>query len=119
DIIVSVGADFLGSWINDVELTKQYMAKRNYKTLKGGKMSRHIQFETGLSLTGSNADVRVAIKPSEEGPMLIALYNALTGATLPNSLQGNEQAMTAVKLVAKELNAAHGRAVVVAGSNDI
>jgi hypothetical protein len=30
-------------------------------------MSRHIQFESGMSLTGTNADVRIATKPSEEG----------------------------------------------------
>ncbi len=42
-------------------------------------MSRHIQFETGMSVTGTNADVRMAIKPSEEGPALLALYNAISG----------------------------------------
>ncbi len=41
------------------------------------KMSRHIQFETGMSLTGSNADERISIKPSEEGIILIHLYNEL------------------------------------------
>jgi len=119
DVIVSVAADFLSTWIDGVEYTAQYMKNRNYRSLKKGKMSRHIQFETGLSLTGTNADVRVAIKPSEEGALLVALYNELTGAGLPSDIKVNAKAETAIKLVAKELLKANGKALVVAGSNDI
>jgi hypothetical protein len=67
DIIVSFGADFLGTWISGEEFTRQYVSNRNNKSLESKKMSRHIQFESGMSLTGTNADVRIAIKPSEEG----------------------------------------------------
>ncbi|HWK98914.1 MAG TPA: TAT-variant-translocated molybdopterin oxidoreductase, partial [Parapedobacter sp.] len=119
DVIVSVGADFLGTWLNGEEHTQQYIANRDYKSLKRGKMSRHIQFEGGMSLTGTNADVRVAIKPSEEGPLLIALYNAVTGSSLPGALSTNPKAQTALKLVAQELLQASGRALVVSGSNDV
>jgi len=118
DVIVSVGADFLSTWLDSIEYTKQYMTNRNHTSLKNGKMSRHIQFESGLSLTGTNADVRIAIKPSEEGALLIALYNELTGSALPNSIKDNQKAVTAAKLVAKELNQANGRALVISGSND-
>src|SRR5690606_33150835 len=119
DVIVSVGADFLGTWLDSIEYTKQYMTNRNHTSLQSGKMSRHIQFESGLSLTGTNADVRVSIKPSEEEALLIALYNELTGSTLPNAIKDNQKAVTAAKLVAKELNQANGKALVVSGSNDI
>src|SRR5690606_41428931 len=53
--------------------------------------------------------VRVTIKPSEEGALLISLYNELTGASLPNGLSNNAKALTAVKLVAKELGQSNGR----------
>src|SRR5690606_20326970 len=119
DVIVSVAADFLGTWLSGEEHTQQYIGNRDYKSLQKGKMSRHIQFEGGMSLTGTNADVRVAIKPSEEGPLLIALYNAITGSSLPGALSTNQKAQTALKLVAQELQQARGRAVVVAGSNDV
>jgi len=119
DVIVSVGADFLGTWLNGEEHTQQYVSNRDYKSLQNGRMSRHIQFEGGMSLTGTNADVRVAIKPSEEGPLLIALYNAITGSTLSGALSTNNKAQTALKLVAQELKQAQGRAVVVSGSNDV
>ena len=119
DVVVSVAADFLGTWLNCEEHTQQYITNRDYKSLKKGKMSRHIQFEGGMSLTGTNADVRVAIKPSEEGPLLISLYNAITGNSLPGALSSNPKAQTALKLVAQELQQARGRAVVVSGSNDV
>ncbi|MFZ4862064.1 TAT-variant-translocated molybdopterin oxidoreductase [Sphingobacterium sp. Mn56C] len=117
-VVVSVAADFLGTWLAGEEHTQDYIKNRDYKSLKNGKMSRHIQFESGLSMTGSNADVRIAIKPSEEGAVLIALYNAITGQSVAGGTT-NAKAQTAIKLAAKELVNAKGSAIVVAGANDI
>ncbi|MEO6851359.1 MAG: TAT-variant-translocated molybdopterin oxidoreductase [Mucilaginibacter sp.] len=120
DIIVSFGADFLGTWISPVEFTNQYVQNRNNKSLESKKMSRHIQFETGMSLTGTNADVRILVKPSEEGIALVNLYNEISGTTLPGSKKlTNVNTDKAITLVAKELLAAKGKALVVAGSNDV
>ncbi|WP_276089525.1 TAT-variant-translocated molybdopterin oxidoreductase [Pedobacter sp. JY14-1] len=120
DLIVSFAADFLGTWISGEEFTAQYVSNRDMKSLKNGKMSRHFQFEAAMSLTGTNADTRVPIKLSEEGPALIALYNALTGAGLSGGTLGNNTvADKAIKLVAKELLQNKGRALVVCGSNDV
>jgi MoCo/4Fe-4S cofactor protein with predicted Tat translocation signal len=120
DVIVSFGADFLGAWVSPVEFIRQYVQNRNNKSLQAKKMSRHIQFETGMSVTGSNADARIPIKPSEEGPLLISLYNAVSGKSLAGgAATGNTAANNAVTLAAKELLAAKGKALVVAGSNDV
>lgn len=120
DLIVSFAADFLGTWISGEEFTAQYTANRDYKSLEKGKMSRHFQFETGMSLTGSNADTRIPIKLSEEGPALITLYNAITGSNLAGGTLGNNTtADKALKLVAKELLQNKGKSLVVAGSNDV
>jgi len=120
DLIVSFGADFLGTWISGEEFTAQYTANRNYKSLENKKMSRHIQFESGMSLTGTNADTRVPIKLSEEGPALLALYNAITGAALPGAALGNNaNADKVIKLAAKELVQLKGKSLVVSGSNDV
>ncbi|WP_285059466.1 TAT-variant-translocated molybdopterin oxidoreductase [Pedobacter ginsengisoli] len=120
DLIVSFGADFLGTWISGEEFTAQYVSNRNQKSLSQGKMSRHFQFEAGMSMTGTNADTRVPIKLSEEGPALIALYNAITGANLAGGILGNNViADKALKLVAKELLQNKGKSVVVCGSNDV
>ncbi len=120
DVIVSFGADFLGTWISPVEFINQYVQNRNNKSLQSKKMSRHIQFETGMSVTGTNADVRIPIKPSEEGIALVALYNAISGTTLPGTKKlNNSNADKAIAIVSKELLAAKGKALVVAGSNDV
>jgi MoCo/4Fe-4S cofactor protein with predicted Tat translocation signal len=120
DLIVSFGADFLGTWISGEEFTAQYVSNRNYKSLENKKMSRHFQFESGMSLTGTNADTRVPIKLSEEGPALITLYNAITGANLAGGTLGNNTTADKVlKLVAKELLQNKGKSVVVSGSNDV
>jgi MoCo/4Fe-4S cofactor protein with predicted Tat translocation signal len=120
DLVVSFAADFLGTWLSGEEFTAQYVSNRDYKSLKNGKMSRHFQFEAGMSMTGTNADTRVPIKLSEEGPALIALYNAVTGANLAGAaLPNNVTADKALKLVGKELLQNKGRALVISGSNDV
>jgi MoCo/4Fe-4S cofactor protein with predicted Tat translocation signal len=120
DVIVSFGADFLGTWISPVEFMNQWVQSRNNKSLQNKKMSRHIQFETGMSMTGSNADTRILTKPSEEGIALVNLYNQISGTTLPGSKSlANANTDKAIKLVAAELKAAKGKALVVCGSNDV
>ncbi|MET1057152.1 MAG: TAT-variant-translocated molybdopterin oxidoreductase [Pedobacter sp.] len=120
DLIVSFGADFLGTWISGEEFTSQYMTNRNHKSLAKGKMSRHFQFEAGMSMTGTNADTRVPIKLSEQGAALITLYNAITGANLAGgALPNNVTAEKALKLAGKELLQQKGKALVVCGSNDV
>nr|MBP7512382.1 TAT-variant-translocated molybdopterin oxidoreductase [Bacteroidia bacterium] len=71
-VIVSFGADFLGTWISPAEFTKQWSATR---VAENKNISRHIQIESNLSLSGTNADVRYPIKPSAEGAYLVSLYN--------------------------------------------
>ncbi|WP_432712016.1 TAT-variant-translocated molybdopterin oxidoreductase [Pedobacter sp.] len=120
DLIVSFAADFLGTWINGEEYTSQYVTNRNNKSLAKGKMSRHFQFEAGMSITGTNADTRLPLKLSEQGPALIALYNAITGSSLAGAaLPNNTTADKALKLVAKELLQNKGKSLVVCGSNDV
>ena len=111
NVIVSLGADFLGTWISPVEYAKQYVVNRKVSTTKR-TMSRHFQFETAMSLTGSNADVRVPVKPSEMGAVALALYNAVIGGG--SSSYSNPQLTKA----AAELAANRGAGLVVSGSND-
>ncbi len=117
NVIVSFGADFLGTWISPVQFTQQYTAGR--KAING--MSRHIQFETNLSLTGSNADVRVPITPSQEGIYLLNLYNKIASSTGAPALAATtiEGPVNMIENTAKELLANKGKSIVVSGSNDI
>ncbi|MCB2378203.1 TAT-variant-translocated molybdopterin oxidoreductase [Hymenobacter sp. BT635] len=109
-VIVSLGADFLGTWLSPVEYARQYITNRKVSADKK-TMSRHFQFETALSLTGSNADVRVPVKPSEMGATALALYNGVVGSGAASSAQ--------LKKAADELKAAGSRGLVVSGSNDV
>lgn len=109
DVIVSFGADFLSDWIGQ-SVSGDYSKRR----VPGKDMSRHIQFESNLSLTGSNADKRHKLKPSEMGPALVALYGEITG----NSVSSNTAYSAQIKAVAKELKAAGSKALVVSGSNN-
>lgn len=122
--IVSFGADFLGTWISPVEFTKQWVKNRKVGSTNNGAntMSRHYQFESVLSLTGSNADVRVPIKPSAEGVALISLYNkvaALAGAPKLSSPGDVEFAVNMISNAANELWANRGASLVVCGSNNV
>ena len=82
-------------------------------------MSRHFQFESNMSLAGSNADVRVAIKPSENADAIISLYNKVASATGGNTLSGGTSEYDAtIAKAAEELVAAKGKGIVISNSND-
>lgn len=118
-VIVSIGADFLSGWLNSVVYAPQYAKTRKPD---GEWMSRHFQFETNLSLSGANADVRVPVKPSEQGKVALALYNAIAakaGLNKVNQASLNEEVTKIINKAADELWAAKGASLVVAGSNDI
>ncbi|NNJ56712.1 MAG: TAT-variant-translocated molybdopterin oxidoreductase, partial [Bacteroidia bacterium] len=113
DVIVSFGADFLGTWISPMKFHADYGVNR---VPKDGVMSKHYQFESLMSLTGTNADHRAPMKMSNVGQHLIALYRELGGAT-PE--KGMELAGNAIKESAAALKAAKGKSLVVCGSNNI
>jgi anaerobic selenocysteine-containing dehydrogenase len=83
-------------------------------------MSRHYQFEAGLSMTGANADIRVPIKPSEEGVAIAALYNKLTQTTGGQAVNTPAFAQSKqMDAAVKDLLANRGASLVVSGSNDL
>lgn len=121
-VIVSVGADFLGTWISPVEYAGQYAKNRKINELKKATMSRHIQVESFMSLTGSNADNRILIRPSEQGAAIATLYNevaALTGGSPINAPKINDKAVAGLKKAAQELVNFRGSSLVVSGSNNV
>ena len=118
EVIVSFNADFLGSWISPVEYASGYAKGRKISDIANAKMSRHIQVENHMSLTGSNADNRVLVKPSEQGVAIAHLYNEVTGSSV--SAAGlNERAKKVLSKVAQELKAAQGKSLVVSASNNV
>ncbi|RKE03647.1 Fe-S-cluster-containing hydrogenase [Marinifilum flexuosum] len=116
DMIVSFDADFLGTWLMPVEHIRQYTKKR--KLCNGNtSMSHHTQIESRLSLTGSNADKRIPVKPSEQKLLIVQLYNEIL------KLAGKEVYSTSIasadiQNIAKELCTNKGKSLVVSGSKD-
>ena len=121
DVIVSFGADFLGTWVSSVEYAAQYAKKRKVDVEKP-EMSRHIQVESHMSMTGSNADNRILVKPSEQGAAIAKLYNEVasaTGAATVTAPNVNEKAGKALAKVAQELVSAKGKSLVISNSNNV
>jgi len=118
EVIVSLGADFLGTWLTPVEFARQYAKGRRIDEKNPG-MSKHYQFESLLSMTGGNADERYTHKPSESGAVALALLAELGGSGISSvpvpALADSVKA--GVKKAAKELLANKGKALVVSGSN--
>ncbi len=112
--IVSVGADFLGDWQGggfDSGYSKNRVPDH-------GKMSRHVQFESNMSLTGANADKRVPLTPTQQKLVLAKLYSLVTGNNV--SVNGlSEKVEAAVKSAASQLKKAGSNGLVVTGIQDV
>jgi molybdopterin-containing oxidoreductase family iron-sulfur binding subunit len=113
EVIVSFNADFLGTWISPIEFSRQYIAGRNPEKRK---MSRHVQVESHMSLTGSNSDNRILVKPSEQGAAIAHLCNAILGGISVPPL--NDKAKAGLTKIAAELRKAAGKSLVVSASNN-
>ena len=119
DVIVSFDADFLGTWISPTRFTADY-TKNRVPSPDNAKMSKHIQIESLLSVTGTNADYRYTIPASKQGMYLVSLHNMIAQKTGNSTVSGEniELAGNALSQIADELVAAKGKALVVCGSND-
>ncbi len=120
--IVSFNADFLGTWISPVEYTNHYIKNRKIKDYKNPKQSRHIQVESRMSLTGSNADNRIQLRPSQQSAAIATLYNLVAAATGGQRVKAPKlddvKASNAIKKTAKELIAGGKSGLVVCGNNN-
>jgi molybdopterin-containing oxidoreductase family iron-sulfur binding subunit len=115
-VIVSLGADFLGTWLSPVEYARQYSYGRKINE-KNPVMSKHYQVESFLSMTGGNADERYVHRPSEIGAVAMAILNAL-GGTAPAVNIADAKLRTGIQKIANDLKANRGTSLVVCGSND-
>jgi MoCo/4Fe-4S cofactor protein with predicted Tat translocation signal len=115
-VIVSLEADFLGTWLSPVEFARGYSYGRKIDE-KNPAMNKHYQFESYLSMTGANADEHFTHRPSEAGAIALALYAAFGGSVSAPQLDGKLQ--QAINKVAADLKNNNGASLVVSGSNDV
>ncbi|HET8737922.1 MAG TPA: TAT-variant-translocated molybdopterin oxidoreductase [Pricia sp.] len=113
DLIVSFGADFLADWQGG-GYEGGYAKGR---IPKEGKMSRHVQFEANMSLTGANADKRVPLTPMLQKVALAQLYAKLNGTSIGGEL--DENVVRALDSIAAQIRNNRGSAVVVTGLDDV
>lgn len=139
DLVVSFGADFLGTELSPVHLANQYGRFRQGDPRANGRRRRRgrwVHFEPRLSLTASNADRWIPIEPGTEGIIALALVRLLVErelvrlpgpehrrwveATASVSVEQAERHLDAppgiLERLAEELSEA-GSAVIIAGGS--
>ncbi len=116
-LVVSVNADFLGAWVAPVHFIPGYTSRRKLNNGEQG-MLKHIQFESGMTLTGANADVRKKIRPSEEKALLADLYNKIAAKTGGVKIKGGDFREDLSGL-ADNLFALKGKSILVSGTNNV
>ena len=121
NVIVSIDADFLSNWLMSSAYLNDYSLNRVPDSNK--KMSKHYQFEAFMSLTGSNADVRGAVKPSEYGAVVTMLHNKIASSVgaasiKEGSINDDNGVADKVASAAKDLLSNKGKSLVVCGVNN-
>ncbi|HEX2395031.1 MAG TPA: 4Fe-4S dicluster domain-containing protein, partial [Bacteroidales bacterium] len=112
ETIVNFGADFLGTWLSPIEYTKQFCSNRDPEH----DMNSLIQIESNLSLTGSNADTRIQIKPSQEYSILLNIYKEIA-ATVEKHQVDVPPSPVDITEITKRLLSSRGKSLVISGSN--
>lgn len=111
--IVSIDADFLGTWLSPVEFSLQYGEGRRVSAKKP-EMSRHYHVEPSHTITGASADYRATCRPSETGAVVAALYQLVVNGIQPSLENKNLNEL----LVKAAGDLSKGNGLVVCGAND-
>jgi molybdopterin-containing oxidoreductase family iron-sulfur binding subunit len=117
NLIVSFSADFLGTWIAPITFSNRYATNRRVSD-NNKSMSQHIQFEASMSVTGSNADIRVPVKPSDELLIIMELYNEMASLT-GNPVFSSPASDYDSKTLARKILDNKGKTLVVCGHNNL
>lgn len=117
EVIVSVDSDFLGTDKNAVWHTRNFAAGRKPSKEKPG-MNKLYAAEANYSLTGSNADERIKLNPSEFEAFLATVHNAVATKKGGSALGGYAAVQAErAKEVAEELVKAGEKACVLVGAH--
>ncbi|HEX8550833.1 MAG TPA: TAT-variant-translocated molybdopterin oxidoreductase [Abditibacteriaceae bacterium] len=121
DVVVSLDCDFLLEEPAHLIYARDFISRRRVREAETGKtatMNRLYVAESTPTITGAKADHRLSIRASEVATFASALAGALggaAGAALPKATGGDTAKFVAA--VVKDLSAARGRSLVVAGIN--
>lgn len=134
DLVVGLGAEFLDR--PEEGLERDFAARRSPEGGPDGRMSRFVQLEGRLTLTGANADQRIRVRDSHLAAVAAALAHELVVVRGLGPLAGSSEVSNALaafpiegvaaaagldpallRALGDELAGAAGRAVVVAGGS--
>jgi molybdopterin-containing oxidoreductase family iron-sulfur binding subunit len=121
EVIASFDADFLGTWISPVEYTAGWRAGRD-PDARPPRFSYHAQLESRVSLTGTKADWRCVLAPSELGAalnFLAAQIGRRAGIPFPADTSNSPAAAKDLERLAERLWQARGRSLVIGGMQDV
>jgi Fe-S-cluster-containing dehydrogenase component len=120
DVIVSLDADFLASAEGNPRYVRDFAGRKHASATSNGRLARTYVIESQLSLTGANADHRLAVRAEDVDDVA-----RLLGARLlaPEHARGLADgvgppagaAAAAIDAIAADLHRAGARAVVVPG----
>jgi molybdopterin-containing oxidoreductase family iron-sulfur binding subunit len=124
-VIVAINNDFLGTWLTPTAFTREFALRRK----KTDDMNKLVVFESVMTLTGTNADRRYRIRPSQSLDVVMAILNELIAVKKVSRYAGDANVVRSLSLfskshselpfnvseVAEELWAARGASLVLAG----
>ncbi len=132
ELVVAIDADFLGTMGLPAAQTAAFSARRDPTK---GKPSRLIAIESMFSVTGSNADLRIPVKPGDQTAVALSLASHITLNLKSGPYTGNAQVrgllenytpervaealkldQTAIEKTAEQLWASRGKSLVIGGS---
>jgi molybdopterin-containing oxidoreductase family iron-sulfur binding subunit len=99
DVLVTLGADPLGTFLSPVEFARDFAKRRRPES---GTMSRVIAIEPILTLTGTNADRRIKARPEHLFPVAMSIAHELIVRSPRSPLAGDGAVVAAVRPYAAE-----------------
>ena len=112
DVIVALDADLLAEGPAHVRYAKDFARRRRAAATAGGDPSRLYAVESSPTSTGTVADHRLALKPSQVAAFAAALAARVGAGGSGSAPEGAEEILSAA---AEDLQAHQGRGLVVAG----
>lgn len=114
DVVLSLDFDFLGPGPGQQKYAHAFMSRRRPES--GASPNRLYMTETNVSMTGAVADHRLALRPSEILPFALNIAKEL-GLRNVSEAPISDEMQKKARLIASDLKAHTGSALIVAGPN--
>jgi molybdopterin-containing oxidoreductase family iron-sulfur binding subunit len=115
DYVLSFEADFLGTDPQSVAYSRQYAEKKNLKD--GRTPLKHVQVESLMSLTGSNADDRYPLDPGDIKTLLLLILSKIGGNVA--QVTANAKLTSYADKISKDLLSHKSKSIVLCDSSNL